>query len=251
MKIRIFLCIFIVGVLAFQQDTRAATDPLMCEIDRLLDPTVVCENTSTPIVTLSGPATVNIIQGGKYTEAGATWTDSIDGSGVISAPTSGWVDVNTPGTYTLQYKYTNSTSKTSNIVTRTVKVGNSNPPPSSTSLPAMTWLYGESLSTLSQSNDGTYNIIYNATNKFFRAEWLAKYSSKERVIRITTNRNAYYVQTPIRTDGSWTVFDTTTPGWVLSAFLQQGMNTLTISYYNKDTKTFITSGAQKITIYVQ
>ena len=120
MKIRIFLCIFIVGVLAFQQDTRAATDPLMCEIDRILDPTV------------------NIIQGGKYTEAGATWADSIDGSGVISAPTSGWVDVNTPGTYTLQYKYTNSTSKTSNIVTRTVKVGNSNPPPSSTSLPAMT-----------------------------------------------------------------------------------------------------------------
>ena len=140
MKIRIFLCIFVVGLLAFQQEIHAATDPLMCELDRMLDPTVICNtDTSAPIVTLSGPATVNIVQGGSYIEAGATWTDSIDGNGFISTPTSGWIDVNTPGTYTLQYKYTNSDSRSSNIVTRRVIVGTSiiiTTPP--TSLPAMT-----------------------------------------------------------------------------------------------------------------
>ena len=112
----------------------------MCELDRMLDPTVICNtDTSAPIVTLSGPATVNIVQGGSYIEAGATWTDSIDGNGFISTPTSGWIDVNTPGTYTLQYKYTNSDSRSSNIVTRRVIVGTSiiiTTPP--TSLPAMT-----------------------------------------------------------------------------------------------------------------
>ncbi len=56
-----------------------------------------------------------------YDDPGVLWTDNTDGSGVILRATSGSVDVNTIGTYTLEYTYTNSQG-TGATITRTVNV---------------------------------------------------------------------------------------------------------------------------------
>ena len=78
-------------------------------------------DTIAPVITLVGPATLTIAQGGTYSESGATWTDNNDGTGTILVA-SGSVDTNTVGVYTLSYTYTDTASNSGNTVTRTVTV---------------------------------------------------------------------------------------------------------------------------------
>jgi len=71
-----------------------------------------------PVITLSGLATVNVEQGGSYTDAGATASDNVDASVTVSS--SGTVDASKPGTYTITYTATdaagNSATKTRTVV---------------------------------------------------------------------------------------------------------------------------------------
>ncbi|MDA7629016.1 DUF5011 domain-containing protein, partial [Verrucomicrobia bacterium] len=62
---------------------------------------VVVSDTTAPVITLAGLTTVNHEAGMAYTDAGATATDNLDAT--VTVITSGTVDVNTPGTYTLTY----------------------------------------------------------------------------------------------------------------------------------------------------
>ncbi len=85
-------------------------------------------DTTAPVVTLSGSATVNVEYGNDYSEDGASWTDAYDGSGLIPVATTGSVNTGTLGTYTLGYRYidssgnTGSVSRTVNVVDTTVPV---------------------------------------------------------------------------------------------------------------------------------
>ena len=58
--------------------------------------------------------------GTVYLDANASWSDAVDGSGVIVA--SEVVDASTPGTYTLSYTYTDAAGNIAQTVTRTVHV---------------------------------------------------------------------------------------------------------------------------------
>ena len=62
--------------------------------------TVNVVDTTAPVVTVTGdnPATVEL--GSTYTDAGATATDA---SGTVTVVTTGTVDTDTVGTYTLTY----------------------------------------------------------------------------------------------------------------------------------------------------
>jgi hypothetical protein len=82
--------------------------------------TVIVADTVAPIITLSGPTSVNHEQGTTYTDAGASASDSVDGS--VSVTTSGTVDTATAGTYTLTYTATDSAGNAATAVTRTVIV---------------------------------------------------------------------------------------------------------------------------------
>ena len=73
-------------------------------------------------MTLSGSSNVTIEFGTAWTDSGAVWIDPTDGSGTISTASSGSVNIFVPGTYTLEYWYTDSIGVKSNIVTRTVTV---------------------------------------------------------------------------------------------------------------------------------
>jgi hypothetical protein len=47
-----------------------------------------------PVITLNGSGTINLLLSGTYTEEGANWTDNMDGTGTITSPTTGTVNVN-------------------------------------------------------------------------------------------------------------------------------------------------------------
>ncbi len=81
--------------------------------------TVIVQDTTAPVLTLTGDANVYVEIGTTYTELGATSLDDVDG--IISVVTTGTVDVNTLGTYTITYTSTDSSGNVSTI-TRNVIV---------------------------------------------------------------------------------------------------------------------------------
>lgn len=82
--------------------------------------TVIVEDTTKPVISLNGASTIYVEFGQNYTELGASWTDTYDGSG--SAVKTGNVNVGVLGTYTLNYNYTDSNGNVATQVTRTVIV---------------------------------------------------------------------------------------------------------------------------------
>lgn len=73
-----------------------------------------------PVITLNGDATVELTVGDAYVDAGATATDDIDGS--INVTTTGSVDTTTAGTYILTYNATDAAGNVADTLTRTVIV---------------------------------------------------------------------------------------------------------------------------------
>ncbi len=77
-------------------------------------------DTTAPVITLTGDATVSVAKGSSYTDAGATATDDFDGS--VAVVTTGTVDTSTTGSYVLRYSATDSEGNAATEVTRTVSV---------------------------------------------------------------------------------------------------------------------------------
>ena len=69
------------------------------------------EFTSDPVITLNGNNNIYIFVGSAYNEQGAVAIDKCDGDISDKIETSGSVDINTKGTYTITYKVTNSDGK--------------------------------------------------------------------------------------------------------------------------------------------
>jgi len=74
-----------------------------------------------PTLTLNGAQTMQINQGDRYDDPGYTATDKIDGNITSKVTTTGTVDINKPGTYSLQYKVVNSKDLSASA-TRAVEV---------------------------------------------------------------------------------------------------------------------------------
>ena len=77
-------------------------------------------DTTPPVVTLNGGATVFVLQGNAFGDPGATANDTVDGS--LPVIVSGSVNTSVVGTYTLTYSATDSSNNVGSA-TRTVKVG--------------------------------------------------------------------------------------------------------------------------------
>ena len=83
--------------------------------------TVEVVDTIAPVITVLGENTVTVEKGTTYTDAGA----SADGGETVT--TSGTVDTNTVGSYTLRYRATDSAGNTA-TATRTLNVVDTTPP---------------------------------------------------------------------------------------------------------------------------
>ena len=79
-------------------------------------------DTTAPVITLNGAATVNLTLGDTYADAGATATDNIDGNLTSSIVVSGSVNTNVADTYTLTYTVSDTAGNAATPVLRTVNV---------------------------------------------------------------------------------------------------------------------------------
>ena len=79
-----------------------------------------------PVITLNGAATVNHEQGTSYTDAGATATDTVEGT--LTVTVSGVVDSTIAGSYILTYTVSDSAGNSAVAVSRTVIVSDTTAP---------------------------------------------------------------------------------------------------------------------------
>lgn len=86
-------------------------------------------DTTKPVITLLGNASVTITEGDTYTDAGATALDETDGDITADIVTVNPVDVNTAGSYTVTYNVTDAAGNAADEVTRSVTVEVVNQPP--------------------------------------------------------------------------------------------------------------------------
>ena len=81
----------------------------------------VIADTIAPVITLNGSSSVTLELQQAYNELGATATDNIDGDLTSSIVTSGSVNTNVAGTYTITYSVSDAAGN-SDSTTRTVTV---------------------------------------------------------------------------------------------------------------------------------
>ena len=83
---------------------------------------VSTSDTTAPVITRLGSATVSLNVGETYSDAGATATDNVDGNITSSIVTVNPVNVNTAGTYTVTYNVSDAAGNAATQVTRSVTV---------------------------------------------------------------------------------------------------------------------------------
>ena len=79
-------------------------------------------DTTPPIITLVGPATIDLTVGDTYIDEGATALDDIDGDITSDIITVNPVDTSTEGTYTVTYNVSDTAGNPAQEVTRTVNI---------------------------------------------------------------------------------------------------------------------------------
>ena len=84
--------------------------------------TVTVLDVTPPVITLNGSTRLTISVGDSYTDAIPTASDNIDGDLTSSIVTTGSVDPNTPGIYTVKYNVSDAAGNNANEVVRTVNV---------------------------------------------------------------------------------------------------------------------------------
>jgi len=84
--------------------------------------TVTVSDTTKPTLTLTGESSVTVNQGDPYTDAGATATDSFEGTITSRIVTTNPVDTSIPGTYTVTYNVSDTSGNAATAITRTVTV---------------------------------------------------------------------------------------------------------------------------------
>ncbi len=90
--------------------------------DYTVNITGAAADTTAPVITLVGSATVNLNVGASYTDAGATATDNIDGDLTANIVTVDNVNTAVAGTYTVTYNVSDAAGNAATEVVRTVIV---------------------------------------------------------------------------------------------------------------------------------
>jgi hypothetical protein len=87
---------------------------------------VIVQDTTKPVITRNGAASMTVECHTSFTDLGATASDTCDSS--VSVTVTGSVDVNTPGTYTLTYHAVDASGNQADTVQRVVTVVDTTPP---------------------------------------------------------------------------------------------------------------------------
>jgi hypothetical protein len=133
----------VVGTYTITYNVSDAAGNAAVEVTR----TVNVVDTTVPVITLLGDATVTIEVGSDYTDAGATASDNYDGDITDDIVVVNPVDTDVVGTYTITYNVSDAAGNTATEVTRTVNVVD-------TTVPVIT-LLGDATVTLEVGSDYT------------------------------------------------------------------------------------------------
>ena len=79
-------------------------------------------DTTKPVITLNGNATVTVAQNASYSDAGATASDNIDGDITANIVVTNAVDTSVAGSYTVRYNVSDTAGNAANEATRNVTV---------------------------------------------------------------------------------------------------------------------------------
>ena len=104
---------------------------------------IASADTEAPVITLLGNASVTVVQGETYIDAGATATDNIDA--IISVSVSNPVDTNVIGQYTITYNATNNAGNSA-VKTRSVEVIAASTPQPDNTAPVISIIGDQSIS---------------------------------------------------------------------------------------------------------
>ncbi|KGL62071.1 immunoglobulin-like domain-containing protein [Polaribacter sp. Hel1_85] len=85
-------------------------------------------DTIAPVITLNGASTINLNVGDTYNDQGATATDNVDGNLTSSIVTTGTVNTNVVGSYTINYNVSDAAGNPATQVSRTVNVSDGTAP---------------------------------------------------------------------------------------------------------------------------
>ena len=85
-------------------------------------------DTTIPVISLVGSASVDVERGNAYSDLGATASDNIDGTITSSIVTVNGVDATTSGTYKVTYDVNDAAGNAATQVTRVVTVADTTPP---------------------------------------------------------------------------------------------------------------------------
>ena len=118
-----------VGATRMRVSAKYNANPTSCETnfdgeveDYTVNVSAGVADTTAPVITLNGSATMNLTVGGSFTDPGATATDNVDGNLTSSIVVTGSVTTSTVGTYTLNYNVSDAAGNAAAQVSRTVNV---------------------------------------------------------------------------------------------------------------------------------
>ena len=167
--------------------------------------TVTVEDTTAPVVTLNGNASITIEKGSTYNEQDAT------SDGGESVTISGTVDVNTVGTYIITYSATDTAGNTG-TATRTVTVEDTTAPVvtlngSSSITVELDTVYNE-LGATSDDNEATINIGGDIVDTNIAGTYTVVYSATDSAGNIGTASRTVTVK-----NITYNIIDGSIPDW--------------------------------------
>ncbi|MDB4638441.1 DUF5011 domain-containing protein [bacterium] len=145
--------------------------------------TVIVEDTSPPVITLTGSASVTIEAGSEYTDAGATAFDTLDGA--IAVVVDNKVNSQVPGSYLVSFTATDAAGNAAVEVTRTVIVEDTLPPVITLTGSASVTIetgseYTDAGATASDTLDGTIAVVvYNNVNSQVPGSYLVSFTATD------------------------------------------------------------------------
>ncbi|MBT3470419.1 MAG: DUF5011 domain-containing protein, partial [Opitutae bacterium] len=125
---------------------------------RVLDPAGPTQDTTKPVITLLGEASMTISVGDVYSDAGATAVDDTDGNLTANIVVAGAdFDSNVPGDYTIRYNVNDEAGNAGVEVIRTVIVQESQQPPAPTIAIASITASGGNITVTINTPIGTFD----------------------------------------------------------------------------------------------
>ncbi len=146
--------------------------------------TVTVEDTTAPVITLTGAGTITVECSTAYTDAGATATDTCDGG--LTPVVTGSVDTSTPGSYTLTFNVADAAGNNATAVTRTVNVTDTVDPVITLTGPATLTInqgsaYTEQGATVTDGCDSTVAVVIGgaAVNTAIPGTYVVTYNAED------------------------------------------------------------------------